>query len=93
MLQPYCPLLTIAVTRKSHSGSSLIFVFPSVIHTETLKNILKYKFVLQYGSRDIITKNYHTIHGRTHATSQTSMLRDYSQYLTQYFLLTQYNII
>ena len=41
VLQPYCPLLTIAVAPKFHSGPSLIFVFPSVIHTKTLKNILK----------------------------------------------------
>ena len=67
MLQPYCPLLTIAVTRKSHSGSSLIFVFPSVIHTETQKNIKKITFFLQYGSKDIITKTYSAIHGTTHA--------------------------
>ena len=41
VLRPYCPLLTIAVAPKFHSGSLLTFVFPSVIHTETLKNILK----------------------------------------------------
>ena len=40
-LQPYCPLLTIAVAPKFHCECSLIFVFPSVIHTATLNNILK----------------------------------------------------
>ena len=44
VLQPYCPLLTIAVAPKFHSGSSLIFVFPSVIHTKTLTNFWKKYF-------------------------------------------------
>ena len=41
VLQPYCPLLTITVAPKFHSGSLLIIVSPSVILTWTLENILK----------------------------------------------------
>ena len=41
VLQPYCPLLIITVAPKFHSGSLLIIVSPSVIHTWTLVNILK----------------------------------------------------
>ena len=45
VLQPYCPLLTIEVAPKFHSGSSLIFVFPSAIHTETLADFWKLNFL------------------------------------------------